>query len=145
MNLAGIQSYVSDQIMAVPALAALGTPLVYSHFTPDETSRAAIDAQLRSTGVCIEIGLVSAAGDPAKPYNRFVTVDAEFEVFVAESPKATHTPTEALLVEQVAQAVQARQSVSEPSARCIRYDSAKSENGYVLHVLSFVMPALITP
>jgi hypothetical protein len=148
MNLAGVQAYAASQIANNSALAALlanGQPITYSPFTADETARAAIDAALRTYGVCIEVGDVSFTGDPAKPQNRFTTVDAEFDVFVAESIKVAHTPSGLSLVENVARAVELRLDARTHSARCTRYDKMLSEHGYVLHILTFTMPAEITP
>lgn len=143
MKLADVQTYASDRIKAAVALAAFGDPILYSHFTADETARAAIDTALREKGVCIEIGSVEADGDNSTPNNRGNRVEAAFEVYVAESPVVAHAPQEMALVTAVAEAVQARVDSYTQNPRCVSYSASKSEHGYVLHVLSFKVPAIL--
>ncbi len=141
MNLDAVQAYAASQIQANTTLAAFGTPILVSYFTPDETARKTIQDRLRQYGVCIHVGPVGAEGDGEKPFLRYSVVDANFEVFVTEDPKTTHTPQEVSLAMLVAQAVQARVDARTPSARCIHYHSEVSEHGYVMHILSFQIPA----
>lgn len=143
MNLVDLQQYVSDRITAVPALAALGTPIKFSFFTTDDQAKTAINAAVREKGVCFEIGVPSANGDPTKPFNRFTTVDVNFDFYVAESPTVVHSPSELALVQLVAGAIQARVDPHTPNARCTNYMAAESVHGFVLHILSFTIPALI--
>lgn len=143
MNLENVQAYAAAQIAANSTLAAFGAAIVYSHFTADDAARAAINGALRATGVCIEIGLVSAQGDTTKPQNRYTLLDANFDVYVAENPKVSHSPAQMNLVALVAGAMQARAGATSPAIKCTSYDSALSENGYVLHVLTFTLPALL--
>lgn len=138
-TLANIQQYASDAIANDPTLSTLGAPIKYSFFTADDAARAAIQAALAAKGVCFEIGPVGATGDTDRT-SRAITLNASFDVFVAESPKVAHSPSEMTLVEAVAAAIQKRLDAYTQNARCTNYESALSENGYVLHVLSFTTP-----
>jgi hypothetical protein len=142
MHISEVQAYAQAQIAADPTLAALGTALIYTDFTEDEVARTQIEKSLRAYGVCFEIGAVEASGDGSKPANRYTLLDGRFDVYVAESPTQTHTPSEMSLVSQVATAIQAR-TANAPGIRCTGYGAAKSENGYVLRILSFSVPVLL--
>lgn len=143
MKLSEVQSHFAALIEADEQLGTFGEPLLFSHFTDPEASRAAIASRLRATGVCIEIGSVEADGETARPAHRYSLVDVRVEVFVAESPQVAHEPRDLTLVERVSAAVQKRLSASEHSARCTGYAAAISEQGYVLHILSFSIPATL--
>lgn len=145
MHLSELQAHVGKKLEAAQALAAFGKPLVFSHFTDDQAARELIDKSLRAYGVCIEVGVIEASGDGEKPQNRYSLLDARFDVYVAESPEESkkHTPSDMELVAAVATAVQARSATSDPAIRCIGYAAAKSENGYILHALSFTSPVVL--
>jgi hypothetical protein len=144
MKLDELQTYVSGRLMAVPALAALGAPICYSLFTDDKISREAIASSLETTGVCIEIGLPEAhEKQGASSDSRSTLLEAEFEVFIAESPKVAHVPENMGLVNQVVAAIRVRSAPFEQVPNVTSYMPAKSENGYILHVVSFTVPVIL--
>lgn len=143
MHLAEVQEYAKSRILADATLAAFGQPLIYTPFTADEDSRAAIAEALGSFGVCIEIGTVEADGPKEQPNARFTRLDASFDIFIAEAPKVAHTPSQMELVTRVVNALQARVSASEQNVRVIGYGAAKHENGYVLHILNCTIPVTL--
>ena len=61
------------------------------------------------------------------------------EVFVAEHTQTVHTPAKAQLVTQVLRAITLQVGVQKP-VRLRTAESVKTENGYVLHMLSFFVP-----
>lgn len=143
MKLSEVQSNIAALITADAALAAFGPPISFSLFTDDDAGRTDIATRLREKGVVIEIGLPEATGENAKPANRYTLLDVNFEVFVAESPKVAHALQGLELVEAVSAAVQRRTSPAEHNAHCTSYAAAKSEQGYILHVLTFSIPATL--
>lgn len=143
MQLSEVQTHAVDQIAAVPALVEIGGAIAFSDFTDDDTARLAIEEALRAKGVFIEVGEVEASGDSEKPNHRYSLLDARFDVYIAESPTVEHSLFGMALVSAVATAIQARRDTSAPPIRCTGYGSAKSENGYILRVLSFSTPALL--
>jgi hypothetical protein len=145
MNLHEVQSFAATQIMAVPALAALGQPVLYSLFDDDQEIMDRIGAQRRATGVCIDIGQV--AGDDARNAStpgRGIVLDASFEVFIGEEPKVPHTPSDLDLVRRVVAALCRQPGNHDVAPRCTGYDAAKDDHGVILHVLSFTVPVRIT-
>lgn len=142
MNLAEVQQFGAGQITADPTLAALGAPIVYSLGLDDESTRASIAAALRTKGVVFEIGLPSGTDDEGER-GRFAKLMIDFDVFVAENPKVSHTPAALDLVTAVIRAVCKPNDMSETPAKCTGYDVAKSEHGYVLHIISFNVPVLL--
>lgn len=137
-----VQAHVVGLITAVSALADFGEPIAYSHFLDDETVRQTIADRLRTVGVVIEVGSVEADRADDKS-GRGVAADASFDVFVAESPKVAHSPTGEELRKTVIEAVTAMGGPYTQRAEFLRSDSAKSEQGYVLHQLSFTLRVTI--
>lgn len=142
MKLENVQEYVAARIAAVPALAAFGDALLYSHFTDIDAARTAIATQLREVGVCIEVGEVEAERVDDKTI-RGVAAIATFEVYVAENPKVAHTPEQKLLRKAVIEAVSAYVDQYTTRAEFHRSDTGKSEQGYVLHILTFTIRVTI--
>ncbi len=145
MNLHEVQAFAASQIMAVPALAALGQPSLYSLFDDDQSVLDRLAAQRRATGVCMEIGLVSGDDSQnASTPGRGTVLNASFDVFIGEEPRVQHSPSNLDLVRQVIAAICKQPGNHEPAARCTGYDAAKNDHGVILHVLSFTVPVRIT-
>ena len=142
MKLENVQQYVADRIMAVPALAAFGAPIQYTPFLDDDALKTAIGDQLRVKGVCIEIGQ-EEADRVDDPMIRGVAADASFDVFVSEAIKTAHAPSDKMLRKAVIDAVTVRLDARETPAKFLRSDTAKAEQGYVLHILSFTIRVTI--
>lgn len=143
MKLSEVQSHHAGLMMADPALAAFGQPLIFDPGADDDAQRNAISARIREKGVCIEVGSIEADGDSTKPAQRFTVLDVNFTVYIAENPRVAHAPAGIPLVEAVASALQTRISSYEPNARVTSYAAATSEQGYVLHVLTCSIPATL--
>lgn len=142
MKLHEVQPHVVGLIVAASALAAFGDPVAYSHFSDDETAQALIAERLRTAGVLIEVGGVEAMRADDKTA-RGVAADAVFEVFIAESPKVTHTPSQEALRKAVIEAVTAQVDAYTPRVEFQRSDTARGEQGYVLHIISFTVRVTI--
>jgi len=143
MKLENVQQYVSDRIMAVPALAAFGPPIIWSPFLDILTLRAAIDTQLRTKGVCIAISSVGAkrVGDRTI---RGVTAEANFEVWAEELKNGAHSPSGELLRAALIDAITAFTESREPRAEFESADPLISEHGNPLQALSFSIRVIIT-
>jgi hypothetical protein len=138
-----VQSHVAAKIAAVPALNALGAPFIFTGFTDEKVREDEIAARLRETGVSFEIGAVDAKRSD-EVLNRRYAGEAEFEIFVAESPTVAHALADWPLCEAVIEAVcSANEDRHVPVAQWQSTDSGKTEHGYVLHVIAFTQKVVI--
>lgn len=138
MTYASLQSDFADKIAADNVLAPLGAAILVDPFQDPEDAKSAIATQLRATGVAIEIGF-PAIGAPDTANSGSTLVDGLVEVFVAEHVKIEHAPAKAALVTRIITAL-TKQSGSAKPPRLRASESVKTEGGYILHMLSFVVP-----
>lgn len=138
MHLADLQSWNQSRILAAPALAAFGEPLLCDPFADPEVIKKLIGERLREKGVVIEIGDADAEAMGASD-NRGKLAKATYEIFIGESVTVAHSPEKKMLCQAVADAIQdpTNSGPKEPAAEFEGYTSAKSEHGYVVHVLTF--------
>ena len=136
MKLHEVQSEAAARIAANTSLAAFGAAVEYSPFLDVETIKSANATRIRNVGVCIEIGEPEAERIEDRA-GRGVVATATFDVFVAESPKVTHSPTGKMLRKEVIEAVTVRIDAATTPFEFLRSDTAISEQGLVLHIISF--------
>jgi uncharacterized MnhB-related membrane protein len=140
MRLQDVQAHASTLLMASPALAPLGAPLLWSPFLDEQAHADLIADRLRTTGVCIEISSVWSGSVATVHPQSALSARAVFEVCIAESFTLTHAPTDSALLEAVVQAMlQSRYAVEFES---FGPEGSFREQGYVLHVLRFSIPIL---
>jgi hypothetical protein len=142
MKLHEVQAKMAELIAANEALAAFGAPLVFTLFTDDKTVRETIATRLREKGVVLEVGAVDAARSPDTSV-RGVAADASFDVFIAESPTVEHTPSGEDLRRTIIEVLMQPTDRHTPRAEFSRSESAISEQGYVLHIISFTQRVTI--
>jgi hypothetical protein len=136
MTLAGLQTFYAAALAASAPLAALGTPHPFDPFETDEAFNAALSTALQTTGVFIEIGQADLQrSGPRGP--RGTSATATTDILVAEALKLNHTPTDKLLVQAIADAIQAYLPHGEQPAEFETYEAGHSEQGYILHALTF--------
>jgi hypothetical protein len=144
LQLDTIQTLIVSRVAAVPALAALGSVLVFDPLAdandPTTGAKKLIADRLRDPGVCLEIGLPQIP--LAENSDTGATdADVEVELYLAESPVKPHTPTGLALVQRVITAV--RVPADRHDITLIGYDTAKHESGYILHVLTFRLKTVL--
>jgi len=133
-----VQSSLAAKVAADAALAPLGVAIEVDPFQDPEVAKSAIAEQLRTTGVCIEVGF-PWVGAPETSLGGSTLTDAMCEVFVAEHVQTVHTPAKAALVSRVISAITKPVAPQKP-ARLRAAESVKTEGGYILHMLSFFIP-----
>lgn len=136
MKLAEIQSKFSARIMASAPLAALGEPLLASLFDDESAAVALIGNRLRSAGALIQIGYPALArvGDHGK---RGIPCSAQVVVLIAESISVAHTPAGLALMQAVCDSLHREADPYEIPAEFESSDAVTTEDGYVLHALTF--------
>lgn len=140
MTFDSLQSNMAGLISADSQLGPLGTPIQVDPFQDPESAKSAIAAQLRATGVCVEVGF-PWFGSPVTLLDGTTHGDAVCEMFVAEHTQVSHTPAKATLVNRVITAITKRPAtVGQKPARLRSCESLKTEAGYVLHMFSFFIP-----
>jgi hypothetical protein len=138
MTFAEIQPNIAAKIAADATLSPLGAAIQADPFADPEAAKSAIADQLRSTGVCIEVGF-PWIGAPETANGGSTLIDGMCEVFVAEHTVKTHEPAKAALVTRVIQAITKPVGVQKP-IRLRASESVKTEHGYILHMMSFFVP-----
>lgn len=140
MTFDAVQSNIAGLIAADSQIGPLGTPIQVDPFQDPEEAKAAIALQLRTTGVCVEVGFPWFAS-PDTLLDGTTKGDAVCELFVAEHTQTVHTPRKAALVNRIITAVTKKPAtVGQKPARLRSCESVKTEGGYVLHMFSFFVP-----
>jgi hypothetical protein len=129
---------MAGRITADSVLSLLGTPIQVDPFQDPEDARTAIDACLKATGVCVEVGFPWIVSSETS-LGGSTHVEAMCEIFVAENIKGAHTPNRASLVQRVIQACTRPLGVQK-AARLRSAESVKTEKGYILHMFGFFIP-----
>lgn len=142
-TLRNVQSAIAGLISANASLAALGTPLQFDIEAADGVTAAAISARLESTGVCIEVGSVTAPRGKRSIHGKITQLTAELEVYAATKIGTSATPKGVLLVETIIAAVCAANSQFAQPVTCTGYDTAASESGYIFHVIGFEVECVV--
>lgn len=137
-----IQTLAAAQIAAAPALAAFGAALIYDLHADEETHKTAIAERIASSGVCIEIGSVTAPAQADTIGGVMTPLVGSFEVFAAEKIGGTHTPAGPALWRAVEKAM-CNDRNGRSNFTFAGYDAIVTERGYVLHVLSFTHPIFV--
>lgn len=152
MDFTSVQSYLVTRIAAASALAAFCPPApaqvarLYNPLENIDVARSDIGDRNAQMGVCFEIG-----------FPRFSNADTNTggqtfgevicDVFVTESFSKAHTPQLASLVQETILACTAVPQVGQKPAR-LRAEPVEpviTEEGYVLHWLSFYVPVILKP
>ncbi len=144
MTFPQVQAYFAGLVSADAELGPLGAPIQVDPFQDVEAAKTAIDAHLKATGVCVEVGF-PWIGAPTTNLAGVTEVEAYCELFVAESITHTHTPNRIGLVNRVITCCTARPSAAQKPARCSAVESVKTEQGWVLHMFTFFVPLNIKP
>jgi hypothetical protein len=139
MNFDAVQPFLSGRITADADLALLGTPIQVDPFQDPEAAKSAIGNALRTTGVCFEVGF-PWIGAPETLLGGTTHLEAVCEVFVAEHTQNAHTPSRATLVQRVISALTKPATGTQKPARLRASESVKTEDGYILHMMSFFIP-----
>ena len=143
MKIGEIQASLVAAVMADPVLAAYGEPIVATPFADEAVVEALIGERLRSPGVVIEIGYPSAARSSAREL-RGTAATASVDLLVAESPTVSHAPAGLALQQRIVDAVQGyAASRAELPAEFESIETAVTEHGYVLHVISFTKAVIV--
>jgi hypothetical protein len=133
LKLADVKPYVSGLLAASVPLQAFGEPVIFSWMSDDETLRADANEQIDSTGAYLEVWMLKP--ERTNPLtDRGLIVEAPVVIFVAESKKKAHTPSEDALVDAVIAALMAS---NQPFVRFTNCESEMTEHGYVLHTVLF--------
>ena len=142
MKLFELQDRIAQQLDADSSLRAFGAARKFSLADDEEEVKEAISTRLRESGVCLEVGSIEGT-ENASTAGRFALLNAQFDVYAAENPRLAHAPAGMLLVQTVIEAVTKRISQYEHAPRLVGYEAARSEQGYILHVLSFTVPVQV--
>ena len=134
-----VQTLAAAQLTAAPALAAFGEPLIFDLDTDEQVHKETIRARLAATGVCLEIGSVTAPGSADTLGGVLTPLVGSFEIYAAEKVAGTHTPKGPDLWRAIIKALTARNE----NFACAGYDAFRTEHGYLLHVLTFTHPIFV--
>jgi hypothetical protein len=140
MKLSVVQEYIRAQLLSSPTLSAFGDPLVFSYETDESYFKSIIDERLSTVGVCIDIGQVNGSQISELHPGIGSKLRGQVEVFVSEKiASPTHSPRGLALVEAVAAAI----ITGRYNVEWEGHETAITENGYALHVLSFSTPVTV--
>ena len=151
MKLSDVQTYIQGRLTADSTLTALaGTIIIYDPFSDPNDSEAVIAAQLRATGVCIEVGDVSAVEPVQEALGGSPNFYAVCTVFAAENPQVAHSLSKLPLVERIIADVCVRSTGHPAAGRPIKpaklggYAAEIHNQGNVLHAITFKIPVVLT-
>lgn len=142
MKIEDLQSFFSAAILADPALAAFGAPLITDPFVADETIESLVGQRLREIGVLIEIGYPSARRTSDRNL-RGTAAAASIDILVAESPTLAHTPTGLALQQRIIDAIQSHGNRNELNGEFESIETAVSEQGYILTAIAFTKAVIV--
>ncbi|RME67489.1 MAG: hypothetical protein D6781_13090 [Verrucomicrobia bacterium] len=142
MTLSGLQSAAQALINADAALAAFGSPLLFDPATDEAALAASITDRLEATGVAIVVGYVEA-GRVGGSARGGALLQAELDLYIAESRTVAHSPSGLDLVEAAIAAMHLP-TAGGITFSLLDYEAGVDEQGYILHTLGFAYPLKLT-